>query len=232
MINWGEDEDTARLRTPVDPWPVVEPEPVARPRRVYGYVYELVTGDQRDGAHPYAGQTTTTIHRRVHGPGGHTSPESVAKDPWKARIRPGPAGYRCLKRIYATSDPGSDQVRLDMAEAFAIDELKTTHNKVRPVRPPVTGAPAPRKPPAERAPVKVPWRLVGFLLVWAVFSALAARTAVAGHLPIWLGPPAALIPAWPVFLRLHRVGSWLAGNPVPRQPTARRRAPARRRRRR
>lgn len=69
MINWGEDEDTARLRTPVDPWPVVEPEPVARPRRVYGYVYELVTGDQRDGAHPYAGQTTTTIHRRVHGPG-------------------------------------------------------------------------------------------------------------------------------------------------------------------
>lgn len=234
------EEDTVRLQPPVDPWPdahdgFTQPIPVSgvRTRRAYGYVYEVITGDQRDGLHPYAGQTTTTIHQRVHGPNGHTSPASIAKDPWKARIRPGRAGYRCLKVIYATDNPGADQVRLDMAEAFAIDELRTTHNDRRPVRPPSTAAPAPRKPRAERRPVKVPWRLVGFLLVWASLSTIAGALAGANHLPIWVGIPVVLIPAWRVFLRLHRVGSWLAGNPVPRQPTSRRRPrPARRRRRR
>lgn len=232
------EEDTVRLQPPVDPWPDARdgftqpiPVPGVRTRRVYGSVYELVTGDPQDGPHPYAGQTTTTIHRRVHGPGGHTSPESIAKDPWKARILPGAAGYRCLKRIYATDNPGADQVRLDMAEAFAIDELKTTHNQVRPVRP----APGPvARPAVARKPRKTPWRLIGFLLVWVAFSIVAGRAAAAGHAPLWIAPLAVLIPAWLAFLRLHRAGSWLAGNPVPRQLTAPRRrsaAPRRRRRR-
>lgn len=230
-----DDEDTVRLRPPVDPWPdaqdgTTQPIPVSgtRRRRVYGYVYELITGDPRDGLHPYAGQTTETIHQRVHGSRGHTSAASIAKDPWKARIRPGRAGYRCLKVIYGTDNPGADQVRLDMAEAFAIDELHTTYNDRRPVRP-ATG-PAPRRPKPERKPVIVPWRLVGFLLVWLVPSIVVGRIAVANHLPPWIAPLAVLIPAWLVFLRLHRVITWLAGNPVPRQPTTRR--PARRRRRR
>ena len=231
------EEETVRLQPPVDPWADVRdgttqafPVATERRRRVYGYVYEVFTSrPDIDGEHPYGGQTTTTIHQRVHGPNGHTSAASVAKDPWKARIKPGRAGYRCLKVIYATGNPGDDQVRLDMAEAFAIDQLKTTYNIKRPIRP--AGEPVPQ-PPRPREPVRIPWRLVGFLLVWIAFTTLAGRALAAGHAPLWLAPLVVLLPAWFVFLRLHRVTVWLSGKPVPRQPTTRRRPPARRKRRR
>jgi hypothetical protein len=230
-VSWG-DEEEVRTRTPVDPWPAVpvDPMPATGRRRVYGFAYEIFTSrPDIDGEHPYAGQTTTTIHQRVHGPNGHTSPAEVAKSPWKARIKPGRAGYRCLKVIYATGDPGADQVRLDMAETFAIDQLHTTYNIVRPIRPPADVR-QPRKPATVHTVPKPHGRMVGFLLVWAALSLLAGRVAAAGHLPIWWAAGAVVI-AWPVFLRLHRVTTWLSGKPVPRQPTIARRAPARRRRR-
>lgn len=158
------DERTARLRPPADPWaePTVterlgiSPTLIGLPvvpgkRQVYGRVYELVTGDPIDGPHPYVGQTTQTLHQRVHtSRNAHTSAASVAKDPWKARILPGRAGYRLLKVIYATGDARADQIALDMAEAFAIDELKTTHNTVRPVRPPLHLAQPVRPRPTKR----------------------------------------------------------------------------------
>jgi hypothetical protein len=223
---WGEDEPTVRLQPPVDPWAAhdghTEEIPIAPPARrpVYGRVYELITGDPQDGLHPYVGQTTTTIHRRVHGPNGHTSPQSIAKDPWKARIRPGRAGYRCLKTIYATGDPGSDQVRLDMAEAFAIDELKTTHNDQRPIRP-VGDAPRRRtsKPATRSVRTKrrrAPARVWVFLILTVVFTFLTARLTVAMHLPWpavpWVASPAVGVGlAWRVLWSMHRKARRLLG---------------------
>lgn len=185
-------------------------ERAAAHREVFGRVYELITGDSQDGPHPYAGQTTQTIHQRVHGRGGHTSPESIAADPWKARIRPGRAGYRCLKTIYATGNPGADQVRLDMAEAFAIDELRTTYNKQRPIRQP--GRPAPR--PAQgrigrRRPRRLPGRLLGFLTLAGFFTYLAARVVAGMDLP-WpaapwvVSPMAGVLLGWLTFWKIHR----------------------------
>lgn len=125
-------------------------------REVYGRVYEVfTTRPDLDGEHPYVGKTCQTIHRRVHaGPRAHTSPESIAKDPWKARIRPGRDGYRQLEAIYATGDKAVDEASLRRAEAFWIDRLRTTHNDVRPVRPPAHEQPArtarakPARPPS------------------------------------------------------------------------------------
>lgn len=224
MTSWGSDEETIRFRPPVDPWPEARdgwteefpttPAPAPGRRRVYGYVYELITGNPQDGPHPYAGQTTTTIHQRVHGRGGHTSPASIAKDPWKARILPGSAGYRCLKRIYSTGDPEADQIRLDLAEWIAIDELKTTHNEQRPIRhagdrpsrprPRAVGRPVPRR---TRRPF--PFRAILFLALTAVLTYLAARVLVAMQLPWpavpWIGAPVfGLWLGWATFWRLHR----------------------------
>jgi hypothetical protein len=223
-VSWGPDEETVRLQPPADPW--AEPTKefhFDRPRRreVYGRVYEVITGDPRDGEHPYAGQTTQTIHQRVHGPSGHTSPASIGKDPWKARILPGRAGYRCLKVIYATGNPGADQVRLDMAEAFAIDALKTTYNGQRPIR---SSGPQPKRPPREpAAPRPLTYReqvarrksrrfrakLIGLLFIVALFTYAAARVAVAMQMPWpafpWIAAPVAGVTlGWSSFWYLHR----------------------------
>jgi hypothetical protein len=196
-------------------------EPVAlRPaparRKVYGYVYELITGDPQDGEHPYVGMTERTIHQRVHGAGGHTSPESVARDPWKARILPGRAGYRCLERVYDTGDAGENDRALRRAEAAWIDRLRTTHNDVRPVRPPLhqpqpLGSPNRKVVPAGRRKRRrrMPVRFVAFLILAAVFTTLAARLIVAMHLP-WPAVPWTVAPAigvllaWRVLWSVHR----------------------------
>lgn len=217
------DENTARLRPPADPWAAQDgrtqefPSALVgtRRRRVFGYVYELFTGDPQDGPHPYVGKTTQTIHQRVHGPGGHTSPGEVAQSPWKARILPGRAGYRCLKTIYATGNEVEDQMRLDLAEAILIDELRTTYNDQRPIRSP--GAPRPassgivRDRPARRREARrpVPVRAIGFLLLAASITYLVARVVVSMALP-WPAAPWVVAPVigvglgWRVFWAAHR----------------------------
>lgn len=183
-------------RPPEWVWGEIVPAPAPqRPARraVYGRIYELITGDPQDGPHPYVGQTVQTIHQRVHGPGGHTSPASVAKDPWKARVLPGRAGYRLLETVYDTGDPGENQRALDRAEDFWIDRLRTTHNDVRPVRPPVHEPQPPRRPrttqtarptPARRRRRRrVPVRWVLLLLTVAAGMALIAWPMLATDRP-------------------------------------------------
>lgn len=219
QVSW-DDEETVRLRPPADPWAGAQDgttqqfaAPGTRRRRVFGYVYEVITGDPQDGPHPYIGQTTDTIHHRVHGPSGHTSAQEVAENPWKARILPGRAGYRRLKTIYATGSPVEDAMRLDLAEAILIDELKTTYNIQRPIR---SGRhPQEPRPQARNSRVtarrrrRPPVRLVMFLLVVAFFTYLAARLIVAMQLP-WPAVPWIAAPAlgtwfgWLVFWRVHR----------------------------
>jgi hypothetical protein len=98
-----------------------------------------------------------------------------------------------------------------MAEAFAIDELRTTHNHQRPIRRP--GKPAPRpvpqRPTARRRPRKVPGRLIGFLTLAALFTYLSARLLVAMQLPWpavpWVGAPMAGVAfGWLTFWKIHR----------------------------
>lgn len=199
-----------------------DPEPIARrpvpPRRViYGYVYELITGDPRDGEHPYVGMTETTIHNRAHGSSGHTSPEGVRRDPWKARILRGKAGYRCLERVYDTGDQDENDRALRRAEAFWIDRLRPTHNEVRPVRPPLHEPQPARRAGATRTPGavrtrparRIPGRAITFLILVAFFTVLVVRLIVAMHLP-WPAVPWVLSPilgvvlAWRVFWTLRR----------------------------
>jgi hypothetical protein len=220
--SWG-DEDTVRMRPPVDPWAHdghTQQIPIGRPhRRVYGFVYELITGDPQDGPHPYVGQTTATIHRRVHGPNGHTSPDEIAQAPWKARIRPGREGYRCLKTIYTTGSEVEDQMRLDLAEAILIDELKSTHNEQRPIRPPSARRRSPaladRPRPSATLPARrharrrPPFRVIAFLLLVTTITYLAARLVVAMELPWpaapWIvAPVAGLGLGWKIFWETHR----------------------------
>lgn len=197
-------------------WPVADTRPRSTRRSVYGYVYETITGDPRDGEHPYVGMTETTIHNRVHGPAGHTSRQSVAEDPWKARILRGRAGYRCLERVYDTGDPDENDRALRRAEAFWIDRLRPTHNTVRPVRPPLHQPQPPRatarpavKVARRRPQRRVPVRAVTFAVLVAVFTTLAACLIVAMHLP-WPAVPWVVSPAlgvalaWRVFWTLHR----------------------------
>jgi hypothetical protein len=196
--------------------PAPPPAP-ARRRTVYGYIYELITGDPQDGLHPYVGMTERTIHQRVHGPSGHTSLESIAMDPWKARIRPGRAGYRCLERVYDTGDPEENDRALRRAEAFWIDRLRSTHNDVRPVRPPLH-EPQPRRavrPTTGRVVARrrtfsrIPARVYVFLILAASLTGLAARFVLAMHLP-WPAAPWVVAPivgvgfAWRIFWSFHR----------------------------
>jgi hypothetical protein len=211
----------------------------ARPTsgKVYGRVYELfTTRPDLDGEHPYAGKTRKTIHQRVHGrsSSAHTSAQSIEKDPWKARIRPGKAGYRQLEVVYATGDDAADERELRRAEAFWIDRLNTTHNDVRPVRPPVhrqpagTGRTARRatrptvRPPsrqqlAERkARARARRRVFAFLFLVVVATYFAAEFVVALRLP-WPAAPYVAAPvvgtfaAWPVFRFLDRARRYLTG---------------------
>lgn len=190
-------------------------------RPVYGYIYETILRGQADGEHSYVGMCTTTINRRVHGPSGHTSPASVARDPWKAGISPGAAGFRRLEVVRDTGDPAENDRALRRAEAFWIDRLRPVHNDVRPVRPPVTAKQPPRRrprpvrEPARRSPRerrrvrRTRGRIALLVTLLAVGIYLSARVLVAMQLPWpaapWVGAPAvgsAL--AWIVYEKITR----------------------------
>jgi hypothetical protein len=185
-------------------------------RPIYGRIYELCLRGQGPDEHSYVGMTTTTIHRRVHGSAGHTSPDSVARDPWKARILPGPAGYRLLETVYSTGDCEENDRALRRAEAFWIDRLRPTENDVRPVRP--FGPPQRRAQQARPArPASRPTRrrrrsrvlavlCLASMLAWVY---IVARVVVAMHLP-WPAAPWVAAPVlgtvigWTAFARTHR----------------------------
>lgn len=192
-------------------------------RQIYGRVYELFTDrPDLDGEHPYVGKTTQTIHQRVFGSSSsaHTSAQSIAIDPWKARIRKGRAGYRQLEVVYATGDQAADERELRRAEAFWIDRLRPAYNDVRPVRPPVHEGPQPGWPASARtvigrAPSKrdlaaartrarARRRTAGFLTLFVVATVLAAWFTLSMDLPWpaapWVASPVAgLFAAIPTF---------------------------------
>lgn len=195
-------------------------------RPIYGYVYELFLTGQADTDHAYVGMTERTPYQRVFGSNGHTCPASVAKDPWKARIRPGRDGYRILERVRDAGDPAENDRALRRAEAFWIDRLRPLHNDVRPVRPP--GYVPPRRVPTKadgsrpagprssnrspapsrrRRPVRA--RAVVCLLIVAISIALAARFVVLMELPWpqapWIaGPVLGGAFGWYSFWNIHR----------------------------
>lgn len=191
-------------------------------RAVYGRVYELVLRGQPDAQHSYVGKTTQTIHRRVHGPSGHTCAADVAKDPWKASILPGRAGYRLLETVYDTGDPEENRRALARAEAFWIDRLRPLHNDVRPVRPigdlraakprhyPGPIPPRPARSPARRARRRGSRvKPLALLTLVALFTCLAAWFIVAMQLPWpqapWIASPVVgLTVGWATFWKLHR----------------------------
>lgn len=191
-------------------------------RAVYGRIYELILRDQPPGSHAYVGKVTapTTIHQRVFGKSSsaHTSPESVARDPWKAGILPGRAGYRQLEVVYDTGDPAENDRALRRAEAFWIDRLRTIHNDVRPVRPaggrsrPRPHRPTvPRRAPlvARRRPRRKLAKPITLCLLVIAFTYLSARLLLAMQLPWpqvpWVGAPVlGLALGWTTFWKLHR----------------------------
>lgn len=219
---------------PVDPWAghTRETPIVFRPggrRPVYGFVYELRTRDQRSGECPYVGKcegsTPTAVADRVHGKSAsaHTSPQSIAKAPWKADILPGRDGWRIIERVYATGDPDVDDARLRRAEADWIDRRHAIHNRVRPVRP---FGEQPRRRPTRPAVANVPRQrvrsireerlrrraravLVSLAVLAVVFTFLAARLVSAMDLPWpvapWIvSPVLGLAAAWLLLSRLRK----------------------------
>jgi hypothetical protein len=190
---------------------------VSRP--VYGRVYELNLSDPApDEEHPYVGMTTGSIHSRVHGrqESAHTSPASIAKDPWKARILPGSAGYRQLEVVYATAHPDEDERAMRRAEAFWIDRLRPKYNIVRPVRPFADEKPVGRPrmkrvaaPSRRRTKRRVPARAVLCALSVLLFTAATAWFVVAMQLP-WPQAPWIAAPVvgttlgWSAFWRAHK----------------------------
>jgi hypothetical protein len=236
---WGDprpDEPTEPLPVSVDPWaghdgytaemPPVEPAPDPTPapqrngrRKVFGYVYELFTDDPRDGEHPYAGQVRApkTIAQRQR---EHKSRAEVGRFPWKARIIDGPRGRRLLETVYATGDDYYDQQILDQIEALWIDRLKTTHNRMRPVRP-RHGDPLPVRPqekarPVRRRPASPPRRRVSWRVkVFLTFTVLLTSAFVIGlsqldqpypWLPWALGLPAGVGFGWRGTMSLLHAG--------------------------
>jgi hypothetical protein len=200
-------------------------------RPIIGYVYEVITGDPQDGLHPYVGKTETTVHQRVHGRGGHTSPQSIAKDPWKARILPGAAGWRILERVRDTGEgDAANDAQLRRAEAFWIDRLRPPRNVVRPVRPPrhESGTvPARRARPVRSAAEtrrrnRAARRLTGLLVLAAACTFLAVQLIEAMRLPYpaasWVGGPAlGLFTGWLAFLRVEHLLAVLTGRRAPRR---------------
>jgi hypothetical protein len=187
-------------------------------RPIYGYVYELILAGQSDTDHSYVGMTTTTIHRRVHGSSGHTSARDVAHDPWKAGIRPGRDGYRCLEIVRSTGDQAEDDRALRRAEAFWIDRLRPVHNDVRPVRPAGERIPSRPRRSAQlargtRRPVRRRRRRVGkpiaLALLIAACTYLSAYVLLMMELPWpqvpWVGAPVLGVAlGWSAFWRAHR----------------------------
>jgi hypothetical protein len=182
-------------------------------RPVHGRIYELrLRNPWPDEDHPYVGKTETTIHRRVHGPNGHTSARSVVKDPWKARILPGPAGYRLLETVYATGDVAEDDRALRRAEAFWIDRLRPKYNDVRPVRPFADEPQPARRAKSKTAPTEqrraVPARAWLCLLTMAIFTTMVARVIGEMHwsnpaVPWIASPSLGVLGGWATFWKLH-----------------------------
>lgn len=183
-------------------------------RPVYGRVYELMLRGQSPDTHEYVGKVKapTTIHQRVWGKSSsaHTSPESVARDPWKATILPGRSGYRQLEVVYATGDAMEDDARLRRAEAYWIDRLKATRNIVRPIRPAGKAIPPPRRPARSavlpRRPAMRPRVFVLLALALAI-GYLTARVALYMPWPAapWVASPVAgVMGAWWLYGRVRR----------------------------
>lgn len=199
------------------------------PRRIVGFVYEAILRDQAPGTHAYIGKvmgaTQAAVTERFHGgsPSAHTSPESIRRDPWKARILPGRSGYRILERIRDTGDPEENDRAVRRAEAFWIDRLRPEFNVVRPVRPPATvrqPAPRPRKPaPARGRAAGRDWRrALAPAAIISLMIAYAVSLAVFLHMGGATGPIAwVLPPAVSVFL------TWRTVTRVERRPRRRRR---------
>jgi hypothetical protein len=210
------DEPTTRI--PVDPWPdapfvtrdgstrVFRAQPAGR---IFGYVYELVLAGQPDDQCSYIGMAQDMARRMAATGSGHRSPTSIAKDPWKADILPGKAGYRILERVRTTGFGEVDDERaLRRAEADWIDRRRPVHNDVRPVQPRTEPQVGPRNligyasPKAKlvsarvtaeqerkaRADRRARTRAAFFLLAFAVFTTLAAWFVGTMHLP-WPAAP-------------------------------------------
>lgn len=191
-------------------------------RAIHGRIYELVLRGQTPDSHAYVGKVTapTTIHQRVFGRSNsaHTSPESVARDPWKAGILPGRTGYRLLETVYDTGDEAENDRALRRAEAFWIDRLRPVHNIVRPVRPagarehharPRPSALVRTRPHSSRRPRRKLAKPITLLTLIAAFTYLAARALLMMELPWpqvpWVGAPVlGLALGWSTFWKLHR----------------------------
>lgn len=181
--------------------------------RIYGRVYELLLRGQSPDTHVYVGKVKapTSIKARVFGSSAsaHTSPQSIARDPWKAGI----VSYKQLEVVYATGDPTEDDKALRRAEAYWMDRLKTTKNIVRPIR--EAGRATPPRP-TRAVPVREMarrrrrnGRTFAVLALAVMLTALTARVIVAMDLPWpaapWVVSPAVgTLAAWHVFWRLHR----------------------------
>jgi hypothetical protein len=222
-VSWDlGDEDTVRLRPPVDPWPARDGDTqelsVRGRRQPYGYVYELILHGQSDSEHVYVGKCVgsaeAAITRRVHGRSrsAHTSPESIAKDPWKAGVLSGRAGWRKLETVYDCGDEAENDRALRRAEADWIRRLDPSENKVRPVR---SNSRAPRRPipraavVRRRLAIRRRIRLTFLLLFMAAYTWLAARVIAGMDFPWpqapWIVSPATgVILGWSTFWYLHR----------------------------
>lgn len=203
MVSWGE--------RPVGAEEITQELPPVR-RRVYGRIYEPILRGQPEGVHRYVGRTTQTIHQRVHGRGGHTSPDDVARNPWKANILPGRAGYRQLELVYETGlGEEEDKRALARAEAFWIDRLRPDLNEVRPVRP--RTAPSPQRTTGRVSVRRRPsGRKIFLFVLITVFTALAAVLLTSMHLPWpavpWVGSPLiGVLLAWRVFWSYMRMAN-------------------------
>lgn len=179
MTSWGEREAAGVWER--------DPAPGARPSgAVFGYIYETIERGQRDDECRYIGKTETTIHRRVHGPTGHTSPRSVAKDPWKANILPGKHGYRCLEIVRDTGEGLQANKRaLARAESDWIDRRRPLRNQVRPVRP-RHGEPPARPTPRSTRTRQPSGRKVALVLLVAALAFLFELPLSGAGLPWWM----------------------------------------------
>jgi len=229
-----------RGQMPAGGWPVAPMDSLPSRRPVIGYVYELFTADPvQDSEHPYVGKTTQTVHQRVHGRGGHTSPAEVAKSPWKGRIRAGRAGYRILERVRDTGEgDAANDAALARAEAFWIDRIRPKYNGPRPVRPPQHEAgPGPAAKPARQPTLtevrqlaahrRARRRLISFAVLCTAFTWLALRLVLAMNLPWpaapWIaGPAVGVFLGWIAFIWLDGAIAVLTGKRTPHRRRRRR----------
>jgi hypothetical protein len=199
MTEWWEDQSAA-----VDPWPNAPVDlGLTRARggakgTIYGLVYELVLDGQPDDQTTYIGKArwrgsvARTMAVRMR---GHRSAEDTARDPWKAGIASGAAGYRILERVRHTGEgAAADDRALRRAESDWIDRRRPLHNDVRPVRPRVGSAPLPPRPmsssiawPVRRPLTRTQRRIRRngwlFAILALILTALTFRVALAGAEP-------------------------------------------------